>query len=329
MFSLSGHNVVLDNDGAPDDLAALRVFAKSDVLRGTVSTYGCANLERVIENTSRFLDLAPYTIDHEVFRGACDPVTRHPHGPLPRYFGDNGICDIELPSLSHSIRQLRKLHELANHIECIDGAVDYVITGPCTTFAQLIEAFPCVMQKIKTIHFMGMALHVPGNIGPATSTGELEAEYNVYLDPVSLHKVMQAAAESQIPFRVITWDACLDILLPQSVLLGAEPVDDQSRYIQQMIRRFFDIYGTDTVSTAQLMSQDEPHYTFCDLVVPLAMTGQHGEFEPMQLRIGTHTTDWGVTRPVQEGGLPIEVFRPADVEKLRHATLEALGFRHT
>lgn len=327
MLSLSGHNVVLDNDGAPDDLAALRMFAQADVLHGTVSTYGCTRLDRVIENTSRFLDLAPGAAEHEVFQGASDPITMHPHGALPTYFGENGICNIELPALSDQIRQVKKLHELANRIESLEGQVDYVITGPCTTFAQLIDAFPSVMQKMKSIHFMGMALDVPGNIGPATALGELEAEYNVYLDPLSLHRVVQAAAESRIPFRVITWDACLDILLPQSVLLSAKPIDEQSHYLQQMIRRFFDIYGTDTITTEQQKVQDEPHYTFCDLVVPLAMTGRHGDFEPLQLHVGTTTTNWGVTRQVQERGLPIEVFRAADVEKLRHATLDALGFR--
>ena len=323
--------IIVDNDGGPDDLAGLHILNKSDELAGIVATYGCAPQERVAKNVTDFFHLGGTPVKELLYQGANVPHQPIPgREDVPTFFGSNGMCDVTLPDSAISPHELRALHDLAQKISAT-GECEYIVTGPCTTLAQLIDEHPQLIRKnIKTIYFMGTAINSPGNEGPLDPvTGFFNAEYNVYLDPIAFERILTAAADNKIPVRVISWDQCKDITIPKSSFVNATPADDdrQGWKLREMILGFFDLYGSDKLTAEESAGLLEPVYTVCDAIVPMARTGKHGDFIPQEIMVGTCPDNYGVTRAAAMGGLPIEVFMPNDIDNLRGATLFEIGLR--
>jgi purine nucleosidase len=70
--------------------------------------------------------------------------------------------------------------------------VTLLITGPLTTLAASLDLDAGIAHKIKEVVWMGGALSVPGNVDKILEGGQDgTAEWNVYWDPLSAHRVWQ------------------------------------------------------------------------------------------------------------------------------------------
>ncbi len=172
--------VVIDTDSGHDDVAAIMLALRSDLLDVRAITTVAGN--STIENTTRN---ARYTLnllgngDVPVYSGADKPLFRElkqakVHGPS----GLAGIDPTNDPALNGLA--VKKLLEIVGSGE----GITLVTLGPLTNVARAIMEDRSAMMKTKQIVMMGGAIHAHGNQG---RTGE----FNIYVDPEAADIVLQ------------------------------------------------------------------------------------------------------------------------------------------
>ena len=321
-------NVVLDHDGGVDDFGALYTLLRGE-LSAVVATFGCTQQLKVIQHSADFLHTCSLQPNELLFAGCSAPHSPLPRGEeVPTYFGSNGMCDVTLPSSGISPEEISRLHMLAQRIRSL-GKVDYLITGPCTTIAELIREHPDLIQShISAIYVMGAALHTSGNTGPIDpALGAPAAEYNIYLDPLSFEFTMTAAADHNIPFHLITWDECKNVIVSEQMIQSAAPQNGAEAHIRSMISSYFKMYGSDNFRIDKETGNPVPVLEICDGIVPIARNEGSNEFTSAMIKVGTSEDNHGVTRLADQGGLPVRIFKPSDYERLTHLAMMNLGLK--
>ncbi|MGB1077170.1 MAG: nucleoside hydrolase, partial [Bdellovibrionales bacterium] len=215
-----------------------------------VCTFGNTPAENTFKNGAGLLTLSGKT-DVPLIQGAVQPYKQHPIETetvsAGDFVGENGLLGIELPvdekladtavsggDLSDRIDRIVKLIKEA-------GPLTYIITGPCATFAHVLDALgEDASTYIEKVIIMGGALDVPGNHGPINpETNESYAEFNFYCDPHAAQKVVT----SGLDIELVMWDLTQDIVLPYEELSKLEGGGAIGAFTYELMSNFFRDYG--------------------------------------------------------------------------------------
>lgn len=295
------HPVVLDVDTGEDDaLAILLAVALQCPLQAVLTSYGNTTLANATENTAALLQLAGAT-HIPVIQGADAPRVPHPHPQASAGAGDfvgrNGLCDVVLPVATHITVLRPALDVLAQTMrQCIgDQRVSYVVTGPCTNLAMLIDQLgDQIYTCIDHVYLMGGALDGAGNSGPHTADGGQLAEFNVYCDAPAFARVLA----SGLPITMVSWDATQHITIPYADVLRMRATTAVGAFVVQLMRAFLEQYGL----------THQRNFELNDPMTVLAALGL-GRYQHRHIGVSCDPHAYGMTREVV-GGASVRFFAP-------------------
>jgi inosine-uridine nucleoside N-ribohydrolase len=195
-------SLLVDTDGAPDDLVALSflVAAPNVTLEAiTVSGTGEVHCPGGVDIVLRLLERlgAP---EIPVACGTDRPIALgHTFPDLFRSNAD-AAAGLDLPSTTRSAAKATAVELIGSTVAGGGGQVRILTLGPLTNLAQALTERPELAKSIGSIYVMGGAVDVPGNIagspgGPQDNTA---AEWNVYVDPAALAKVLTAGMDVRL-----------------------------------------------------------------------------------------------------------------------------------
>ncbi len=198
-------NLIIDHDGAVDDLIALGIVLASDKYCVKAVTICPADSYRdgATESTLKFL---AYFGHHNVPVAGCDEEGLN---PFPSQWRQKSRLLAKIPALAgvdiNANFELKKdacdlIRQLLNSAK--DGEYVMLMTGPMTNLYLALQKQPELKTKIKRIYLMGGAVTVKGNVEASNHNGS--AEWNLYNHAVSAQFVFA----SGIPITLVPLDAC-------------------------------------------------------------------------------------------------------------------------
>ncbi len=245
-------NLILDVDTGEDDALAILLAANLKLgLKLVVTSYGNSVVENTTRNTVGVVALTGLK-DCPVFKGAPRPSHKHLHfldsekewESAEDFLGGDGLCGIVLPTPSSvpviTPPESERVEQLAELVKR-HAPIHYVVTGPCTNLAELCSYFGSDIGKyITKISLMGGALNIAGNSGPRDPrNGNQFAEFNFYCDPYAANEVFKCG----VPVYIVAWDTTFRLTIPISKAMTLKARDKKTRFIRNLIIRFFKIYG--------------------------------------------------------------------------------------
>lgn len=197
--------VLMDHDGGVDDYLATLLLMTMEHIQplGIVVTPADCYIQPAVSATRKILDLV----------GRWDiPVTQSTVrgiNPFPTLYRRDSFVVDHLPILNERDEiQTPLLDEtgqdfMVRSLLAANCPVTLMVTGPLTTVATALDIAPEIEAKIEKIVWMGGALNVPGNVDKSLEAGQDgSAEWNVYWDPIGVHRVWQ----TQIPIIMCPLD---------------------------------------------------------------------------------------------------------------------------
>ncbi|MTI14596.1 nucleoside hydrolase [Sansalvadorimonas verongulae] len=204
--SMARTPLIIDTDMTGDDwLAILYLLAdpKVDVKAITVSGSGQAHAIPGGLNALTLLDLAKAP-DIPVATGSETPIQGINHFPDHLRERADQLAGWAAPSRRPE-PQPDAPQLIIDTLQASDIPVTIVALGPWTNIAHAFEKAPAIAGKTERIIAMGGAVDVPGNVHtvPAHHKKNNTAEWNFYLDPVSVERVVR----NSVPIDLIPLDA--------------------------------------------------------------------------------------------------------------------------
>jgi pyrimidine-specific ribonucleoside hydrolase len=195
-------SLLVDTDGAPDDLVAISflVAAPNVTLEAiTVSGTGEIHCPGGVDIVLRLLERLG-SPEIPVACGTDRPIALgHVFPDLFRSNAD-AAAGLDLPSTTRSAAKPTAVELIRSTVADGGGHLRILTLGPLTNLAQALTERPELAKSIEAVYVMGGALDVPGNIagspgGPQDNTA---AEWNVYVDPAALARVLAAGTDVRL-----------------------------------------------------------------------------------------------------------------------------------
>lgn len=177
--------VIIDCDPGIDDAVAILLALASPELdvRAITAVAGNVPLSRTAPNALRVLDLVGRA-DLPVAAGADRPLVHVPRMDSAETHGETGLDGSGLPEPSRNVVAEHAVDLIARLALAEPGAITLVAVGPLTNVALLAALRPDAFRALRRIVVMGGASN-GGNMSPY-------AEFNVWFDPESAERVLQA-----------------------------------------------------------------------------------------------------------------------------------------
>jgi pyrimidine-specific ribonucleoside hydrolase len=191
--------VVIDNDGAFDDIKAIVYLIEQpdvEVLAITVSGTGIAHCPVAAENIAALLDRIG-SPEIPVACGRTTPLRGDNQAPEAWRTAADTLGGVELPE-PPDLGGTTAPELLA---ETIAGANDVVLValGPLTNVAEAFEADPELVDHVEMMYLMGGAIEAGGNVFYANEA----AEFNIWADSLAADMVFQ----TDVPITLVPLDA--------------------------------------------------------------------------------------------------------------------------
>ncbi len=197
--------MIVDTDGGSDDAMALLYLLQRpdvEVAAITVSGTGLVHCPIGASNAAALVELAS--------PGRSIPIACGPSAPIEgdRAFPDewrtqaDGRYDGILPAGEPAVGSLDAVSLLTRTIGRSSRTVTVLTLGPLTNLALALEADPSIGSRIERVVVMGGAFSVPGNVHVDAHPSADIAEWNVYVDPVALQRVL----DSGVPVTFVPLD---------------------------------------------------------------------------------------------------------------------------
>ncbi|MDD3288464.1 MAG: nucleoside hydrolase [Alphaproteobacteria bacterium] len=224
---------IIDCDTGRDDALAIFIALRRNLpLIGVVASYGNSSLAKVMDNTARILSFANHD-EIPLFAGSAIPMRDHfgfRNTVLPRQaISGNGLCNLQLPISHRQISLHNDSEDLAREIskmaQLSKGPIDYIITGPATTFASICQHLSGkVKDVISSVTMMG------GKLDPLWTKFPC-ADFNLISDPFAVHEIMKTG----IPIRFVPMNATWPIKLVQSDIEKLVPLSKTGDFAQKLM----------------------------------------------------------------------------------------------
>jgi purine nucleosidase len=300
--------VIMDHDGAVDDLVALSLLLSSSQirLRAVTVTPADSYLGPATRGTRLVLDrLGARGVT--IARGHSEGIN-----PFPAAWRQEhaGILDAPVLKGAGAGAANRVVSEDAPHhlVRLLSGRARYTIveTGPLTNIADALRLKPAIARNIVRIYAMGGAVRVKGNVDQPGHDGS--AEWNFYNQP----RAAAAVLASGVPITLVTLDATNKVPMTRRFVeqLAARP-GAAARLAAEMqlpaIRQFPDeYYFWDPLTAAVLLD-------------PSLVT-----VKTLKLKVLTQGRAQGRTVEAADGA-PVQVALDADQAKVEALFLDLLG----
>lgn len=325
MTMFTGHHspFILDCDPGEDDaLAILYALQRKLPLKALVCGFGNTSPENTLRNGAGLLALAGRA-DVPLFQGALKPYRPHPvekeSVDAGAFVGANGLCGVSLPddhgivAENISLPAEERLPALAEFIRA-GGPMTYIVTGPCSTLAHLIELLGNDARSLITkVIVMGGALDAAGNHGPINpDTGKSYAEFNFYCDPHGVDAVLR----SHIPVTIVPWDLTERIVMGYAELQDFKCENEIGLFVLTLMKNFLESYGI----------ANDRSFEFNDCINLIAYEGRE-TYVQEKLRIVLEGEQSGRLIRDNQNGTKVEFFglHEADILPARNSILSALG----
>ncbi|MDC0035796.1 nucleoside hydrolase [Chloroflexi bacterium] len=197
---MNKNKIILDTDPGNDDLLAIIMALKSELLyiHGLTIVGGNASIEDTTDNA---LSLLTYLDRTEVPVYVGDPSALNEILISTEEFeefkshrieihGETGL-HIKLPTASIAPQEIHAVDFIISEAEANKGELILVSVGPLTNIALALEKEPRLIDWIKSIHVMGGAIDVPGNVTEY-------AEFNIYCDPEAANTVLSSGIDVKL-----------------------------------------------------------------------------------------------------------------------------------
>lgn len=194
--------VLFDHDGSADDFLALILLLTMDNidLLGVSITPADCFAENAVETTLKILSLANKSTT-AVGVGNFNGVNAFPADWRAKPKILNALPPlINVDTAGRADKVVESTKMLTQQILTADAPVTVLLTGPCSNLVHAIEHEPAIVGRIEEIIWMGGAVDVAGNVRTYNHDGS--AEWNVFWDPVSSHKLLQY----QLPLTIVPLD---------------------------------------------------------------------------------------------------------------------------
>jgi len=187
--------LLVDTDGAPDDLVAISFLVAApnvSIAAITVSGTGEVHCPRGVDVILGLLE----RLDAPQIPVACgdDRPIALDHA-FPDLFRSNAdaAAGLDLPPTSRTRAGADAADLIASISLAGDGRIRILTLGPLTNLAQALRE-RSLSEGIEAIYVMGGAVDVPGNIAgsPGGPQDNTTAEWNVYVDPAAMAAVLDA-----------------------------------------------------------------------------------------------------------------------------------------
>ncbi len=197
--------VFISTDMSSDDVVALLYLLQHPDVQvlGIGSSDGVAHVEPAAVNVLRLLALlgrqdVPVAVGSEASLEGDHAFPGAWRGGADQLFG------LSVPEAASEPVDESTSEFLANVVNAHPHQVVVVLLGAHTDLALALRKDPTLAQRIKAVHMMGGAVHVPGNIHAEYSLVANEtAEWNLWLDYIAAAEVFA----SGIPLSVVPLDA--------------------------------------------------------------------------------------------------------------------------
>ncbi|MCS5595805.1 MAG: nucleoside hydrolase [Alphaproteobacteria bacterium] len=223
---------ILDCDTGRDDALAMWYALYEDMpLKGVVASYGNTPLDNVVINCRKVLSAFP---DKKipVFTGASAPLQHHIYidkivSPRQEASG-NGLCNIDLPySDGATPLAFDALWAFIKATSSIEGAkLDYVITGPATNFARLLDEYGADVLS----QYIGRVVMMGGKFDDLWTKLPF-ADFNIGADPFAVKAIMI----SSIPFNIVPMNATWPIVSPLDEIEHTKPRDALAEQVRDIM----------------------------------------------------------------------------------------------
>jgi len=195
----------ISTDMSSDDVVALLYLLQHPDVQvlGIGSSDGVAHVEPAAVNVLRLLALVgrqdvPVAVGSEASLEGDHAFPGAWRGGADRLFG------LSVPEAASEPVDESTAELLANVVNAHPQQVVVVLLGAHTDLALALRSDPTLAQRIRAVHMMGGAVHVPGNIHAEYSLVANEtAEWNLWLDYIAAAEVFA----SGIPLSVVPLDA--------------------------------------------------------------------------------------------------------------------------
>lgn len=193
--------VVFDHDGAVDDLLSLiLLLTMEDIeLTGISITPADCYAENALETTRKILTLAGKP-GIQVGVGNFYGINAFPAEWRAKPKVLNALPSLINIDTSQQTHISDSVSLIVHKILGSSQPVTVLLTGPCSNLVFAIEQDKSIIKNIAQVIWMGGAVDVPGNVRMYNHDGT--AEWNVFWDPVSAHKLLTY----QLPLTLIPLD---------------------------------------------------------------------------------------------------------------------------
>jgi purine nucleosidase len=195
--------VLFDHDGGVDDFLSLLLLLhmRHVQLLGISVTPADCYLENALLTTHKLLALAQRT-DVEVSGGNYHGINAFPSDwrAKPKILNAlPSMINVEVgPGTAHYDDSVAFI---IRKLEAAPAPATVLLTGPCSNLVHALEKAPTLREKIAEVVWMGGAVDVIGNVKTYNHNGT--AEWNVFWDPISAHKLFR----SGLPITIVPLDA--------------------------------------------------------------------------------------------------------------------------
>lgn len=187
-------SLIWDADGSPDSVVSLLYFLQHPGIKVEAATVSCgqAEPEIFVQLLSRmFARINRREIPFSAGRNT--PLSGNNAFPPPWREGTNSFWGLGLPGSGVSPYQGTAVDLLHQILHRSPTPMRLFISGTHTNLAEALRLEPDIGRKIDSVHIMGGALEVPGNMHSEWLESDNEvSEWNIWVDPIAAQEVFQA-----------------------------------------------------------------------------------------------------------------------------------------
>ncbi len=266
--------VIIDSDGAPDDVYAIVYLLKHpdyEVLGLTLSC-GVSFVQEGAENVVTMLAYLGYQ-DIPVAAGKETPMYVDNAFPTPWREGSYNFYGLELPDTDLTVSEMSASDLIISLVQESEQMVTLVALGPLTNVAIALETEPSIKENLEIINIMGGAIDTEGNVGIESSIPNYEAEWNFYVDPHAVDIVLG----SDIPILLVPLDATNKAPITEEfkTKLGNEMVTKEAEIVHQFLDT--NLYFWDILTVVALSNPEVVTLEVFDLEVVIDQENHEGE----------------------------------------------------
>lgn len=215
------HPLILDVDTGRDDAWALYGAMKERHVEAVIASYGNVPLERTLQNS-----LSVVALDAAALKVAPPPVWAGERAPLPpgsapgvaeiarrATVNGNGLANLALPQSPHHPANGTDdwTKDIAKLLRRQEAGVDYLVCGPLTNLARLLDTLGAT-EAARSIHHV---IVMGGSFEPG-----LAVDFNFLADPAAAQRVIGAFGER---LTLVPYDETRKLRLTEAEILALTP----------------------------------------------------------------------------------------------------------